>query len=390
MQVFRTYFKILKTQMVAILIYVGLFLGLTIMMSSSVQDEKEEFEPSKVKIMIVNRDGQSSFIEGFLEHIKEYVTLVETDEEEDARRDALFFRKVEYILTIPEGFTESFLAGEEVSLMKQSVPDSMKAVSVDSTIDNYFNMARVYLKHIPELNYDKLNAYVKENLKEETQVEFNIAIEDEVNHSNEYNKNYFNYLGYIAIAAFIIGVSMVMLSFHGVDIRRKHFASPLTGRSMNAQLIFANLLFVLAYLVVFVVAGYILNRNRMVNVNTILTWINAFVFSLTALSISYLVGITVKSRKAIAAIATALSLSLAFISGIFVPQEYLGASVLRVASFTPTYWYVKANDAIETISSFQWTEVSKVYGFMGIQLGFAAAIISIALVVSKRKRQQQF
>ena len=149
MQVFRTYFKILKKQMVAILIYAGLFLGLTILMSSSVQDEKEEFKATKVKIMIVNEDGQNSLIDGFLEHIKEYVTLVETEADEDARRDALFFRKVVYILTIPKGFTEGFLAGEEVSLVKQSVPDSMNAVSVDSAIDNYFNMARVYLKHIP-------------------------------------------------------------------------------------------------------------------------------------------------------------------------------------------------------------------------------------------------
>jgi ABC-2 type transport system permease protein len=390
MQVFRTYFKILKKQMVAILIYAGLFLGLSILLSSSATEEKVEFEPSKVNVMIVNEDGQNSFIDGFLDHFKEYVTLIETEEDEDARRDALFFRKVVYILTIPEGFTEGFLTGEEVSLIKQSVPDSIDAMSVDTTIDNYFNMARVYIKHVPELSYDKLNAYIEENLKAQTQVAFSIARVDEIGYSNEYNKNYFNYLGYINIAAFITGVSIVMLSFHGIDIRRKHFASPLTGRSMNAQLLFANLLFILAYLVIFIVAGYFLNKHRVVNANTILTWINAFVFSLTALSISYLVGITVKSRKAIAAIATALSLSLAFISGIFVPQEYLGASVLRVASFTPTYWFVKANNAIETISSFQWTEASKVYGFMGIQLGFAAAIISIALVVSKRKRQQQF
>jgi len=181
-----------------------------------------------------------------------------------------------------------------------------------------------------------------------------------------------------------------MVSFHGIDIRRRHFASPLTGRSMNAQLILGNLVFVLAYLLVFIVAGYVLNPNRMLNANTVLSWMNATVFALCAFSMSYLVGITVKSRKAIAAISTALSLSLAFLSGIFVPQEFLGASVLKVASFTPTYWFVKANNALEMITTFKWSDISNVVGYMAIQIGFAAAIISVALVVSKRKRQQAY
>jgi len=120
----------------------------------------------------------------------------------------------------------------------------------------------------------------------------------------------------------------------------------------------------------------------------VLYWVNATVFALTALSLSYLVGITVKSRKAVAALSTALSLSLAFISGMFVPQEYLGDSVLKVASFTPTYWYIKANNSIMNITNFKWDNISGIIAMMAIQLGFAAAIISIAMVVSKRKSQQ--
>jgi ABC-2 type transport system permease protein len=390
MQVFKVYNKILKKQMASILIYAALFFWITIMISSSRNNENAKFEPSKVKITVVNEDGQSNLIDGFLKHMEKYVEFVEIDNNEDARKDALFFRKVVYILTIPKDFTEGFLAEDEAQLSKQIIPDSVEAITVDSAIDNYFNMVNIYLKHAPELNYDELNAYVKQNLEEETMVAFDVVIDDESSNSNSYNKNYFNYLGYIIISAFITGVSIVMVSFHGIDIRRRHFASPLTGRSMNVQLILGNLVFVLAYLLVFIVAGYLFNPYKMMNANTVLSWMNAIVFALCAFSMSYLVGITVKSRKAIGAISTALSLSLAFLSGIFVPQEYLGASVLKVASFTPTYWYVKANNALEMITTFKWTDISTVVGYMAIQIGFAAAIISIALVVSKRKRQQAY
>jgi ABC-2 type transport system permease protein len=345
---------------------------------------------SKANIAIVNEDGDSSLTDGFLKYMEKYVNFVDVEDSESARKDALFFRKIVYILTIPEGFSEDFLTNGEVQLDKQNVPDSIEAITVDNAINNYFNMANVYRKHVPELNYEELNTYVEQNLKEETQVAFDVEVEDEVSSSNTFNKYFYNYLGYIIISGFITGVSIVLVSFHGIDIRRRHFASPLTSRSLNAQLILGNLLFVLGYLLLFIVAGYLLNPYRILNINMLLTWTNLAAFALSALSISYLVGITVKSRKAISAISTALSLSLAFLSGIFVPQEYLGSSVLRVASFTPTYWYVKANNALETISSAKWEDVSQVVGYMAIQIGFAAAIISVALVVSKRKRQQAF
>ncbi len=391
MQVFKAYFKILKKQMVAILIYAGLFLGITIMVNmNQTKVDKEEFSIKKVPIMVVNEDGQNDFIDSFLKHMENYVTLVETEEDIEARQDALFYRKVRYIMTIPKGFTEAFLAGDEIALTKQTIPDSIESVSVDNTVNNYLNMAKVYLKHEPELNYDQLNIYIEKNLQEETEVAFSVVQEDAVENSNRFNVNYYNYLAYIIIAGFISAVSIIMFYFNGIDVRRKHSASPLTAKNMNFQLIFANFVFVMMYLIVFIVAGSFLNPGHRMNGNTILFWINAFTFSLTALSISYLIGITVKSKKAVSAIATAVSLSLAFISGVFVPQEYLGASVLKLASFTPAYWYVKANNTIANLVNISGTELAETLGYMAIQLGFAAAIISIALVVSKRKRQQAF
>jgi ABC-2 type transport system permease protein len=376
--------------MTSIIIYAVVFLSITIAITASIKVENESFKPSKVKIMVINKDGDSSLIDGFLKYLGKYASFVEPKDNEDDIKEALFFKEVQYVLTIPEGFKENFQNNEPVQLGKQIIPNSIEAIAIDNAVDNYFNMARVYLKDVPNIDYDKLNSYLEKNLAEETQVNLNVEVKDDVTYSNGYNMNFFNYLGYIIISAFITGVSLVMFFFQGIDIRRRHSASPITSRSMNMQLIFANMIFVFVYLLIFIIASYVLNRNRMINANTLLTWLNALVFSLTALSISYLVGIAVTSRKAIQAISTALSLSLAFIIGIFVPQEYLGAPVLRVASFTPTYWYVKANNEIFLIKSLKISEISHILGYMGIQLGFAAAIISIALVVSKRKRQQAF
>jgi ABC-2 type transport system permease protein len=147
---------------------------------------------------------------------------------------------------------------------------------------------------------------------------------------------------------------------------------------------------VFSYLVIFIVAGFISNPFRRVDVNLLLYCINAVVFAITTLSLSYLIGISVTSKKAVSAISTAISLSLAFISGMFVPQEFLGESVLRLASFTPTYWYIKVNNTIVSLTGYQWDNVSEILAMMAVQIGFAAAFISIVMVVSKRKSQQAY
>jgi ABC-2 type transport system permease protein len=388
MQVFNAYFKILKTQVVSIMIYAGLFLMLTILFTSNINENTEQFETKKVPVMVINEDGDNSLINGFLNYLGDYVTFVEPKEDDAAIRDALYNRAVSYVLMIPAGFSESFYKSGELSLTKRTAPNSMEAISIDNAIDNYFNITKVYLGYLPEATAEEINDYVRANLLEQTTVQLSGEQNDAVSSGNSQNKYYFNYLGYIMIAIFITSVSTVMFSFHGLDIRRRHFASPITVRELNVQLILANLIFVMIYMAVFIAAGYILNKQRIMNANTVLFWLNSFTFALVILSVSYLIGISVKSRKAISAISTAASVGLAFLSGMFVPQEFLGSPVLKVASFTPVYWFVKANNAIETVTQATWSQLSGIASYMAIQLGFAAAIISIALVVSKRKRQQ--
>ena len=107
-----------------------------------------------------------------------------------------------------------------------------------------------------------------------------------------------------------------------------------------------------------VIFGFILNIDNMMSYNGLLLCINALVFTISALSISYLVGLLIKSRNAQSAIANVLSLGFSFLSGVFIPQELLSDKALAIASFNPTYWYVKANNVIGTLSNFSFDNLS--------------------------------
>lgn len=388
MQVFKTYFKVLKKMLPAIMIYATVFLIILVLINIfMVQDENKQFENSKVSAVIINNDGDSSFIDGFIKYMESYVEFVDVEHSEEAINDALFYREIVLAITIPKGFTDEFVSGGRPELIKETAPD-LGALSIDNTVNAYFNTAAMYLRHNPELTMEEINSNIDKSLTLATKVSIDTQKNKAVADSSEYNLSYYNYLAYIMIACFIIGVSSVMLSFNNLEIKRRHHSSPISIKNFNFQLILGNLCFILCYMVLFIVAGYILNPFKNIDANTLLYWANALIFSIAVLSLSYLIGITVKSKNAVQALSTMVSLSLAFLSGIFVPQEFLGATVLKVASFTPSYWYVKGNHNISSIDEYDWNSLSKVFSDMIIQLGFAAAIFAIALVISKRNSRQ--
>lgn len=86
------------------------------------------------------------------------------------------------------------------------------------------------------------------------------------------------------------------------------------------------------------------------------------------------------------AAANVFSLGTCFISGVFVPQALLGKTVLTIASFTPTYWYVKSNNDIANMVNFKIEKLMPIFVNMLIIIGFAVAVLAVTLVVIKQKR----
>lgn len=387
MQVFSTYFKIMKKKLVSLILYGVMFIGITLIITFAlIRDNSDNFSVTKVPVLLINQDEDNEFIDAFTSYLEDYVEYIDVRDDEGARKDALFYNEVHYILTIPEGFTDAFLNGHEIMLAKEVLPDRMDSVqSVDSAIDNYLNMAKNYISYNPGSGISELIDFLHMNSIPETKVTIDAGKKDTIN-AAEFNNYYFNYLGYIMIVCFILGISTVMMSFHDSELRRRQIASPVTSRSFNLQLILANLIFVLVYLVIFIIIGYLCNPYRQFDISLVLTWINALIYAVVVLCISFIIGISVKGKNAVQALSTGLSLGMAFLTGMFVPQEFLGEAVIRVGSFIPSYWYVRANDTISDLNNYNNKNLYPVFQYMAIQIGFIAVLLAIVLVIAKRKR----
>ena len=81
-----------------------------------------------------------------------------------------------------------------------------------------------------------------------------------------------------------------------------------------------------------------------------------------------------------------LGLGMAFLGGVFVPQNMLSDEVLAVARFLPTYWYVRANNMLAGFST-EIFDMHLYWNAIGIQLLFALTAFALTLVASKLKHQ---
>lgn len=384
MPVFNLCLKIIKKNLPSMSIYVGVFLVIsTLIATLSTTTKQTGFSEAKTKIALIAEE-ETPLILGLKDELSKIADFVEVGDEREDLQDALFFRRVNYILRVPEGFTERFMAGEEVSLEKTIVPNAIANVYVDMKIEQYLNMARLYAGQNPGMHSETLWTYLAEDLDINTRVQ--IKAQEESATDRSYMMNYFNYLAYTFMSVVILGISAIMLVFNNLDVRRRNACAPIGAGKINLQFILANGVFTLACWVIMVGFCLVFDYKNISSTNTLYFVLNSFVFALCACGISFLVGNLAKGRESISAITNVITMGPCFISGVFVPQEFIGAGVLRIASFTPTYWYVRANGKIAEITRFNGSNLKDiVYCFM-VELGFAVALFAIALVVGKRKR----
>lgn len=385
MQIYKVFFKVVYKNLPQIMIYVVVFVSMAAAFANMYSNPVDiNFAETKANIAFINYDTDSRIAEGLKNYLSKNANIVNIPDDTKKLQDALFFRRVEYIVRVPEGFTEGLVGGKEVQLEKTTFPGSASGIHLDNIINKYLNTVKIYSSNIENISFEQLLSYVDADLSQETEVRFNSSINATPKHQNVVY--YYNYLAYSMFAILILGVCSVAIVFNNKDLKKRNLCSPVRLKNMNFQMVLANISFALLTWFALVFASFIMYRSYMFTVRGLLFLLNSLVFTFAALSISYLIANVIKSRGAMSAAANVVSLGTCFISGIFVPQVFLGKTVLRIASFTPNYWYVKSNNIIADLSYFNMENLAPVFMNMLIIIGFAVAMLSVTLAVIKQRR----
>ncbi|MDF2881441.1 MAG: hypothetical protein K0R54_1998 [Clostridiaceae bacterium] len=385
MQVYKAFFKVIYKNLSQIMIYVVIFLLFGVILSKTYTNPvNTNFTETKVNIAFVNHDTNSKLVEGLKDYLSKNANIINIPDNTKSLQDALFFRQVEYIVNVPEGFTEALISGKNVQLEKTALPSSASGVYMDNIINKYLNTAKTYKDNMRDLSDEQLVTYVDKDLSQKTEVK----IERSASEASKDDRciYYYNYLAYSLFAILILGVCSVMMVFNNTDLKKRNLCSPIKLRNMNFQMIMGNISFAILAWLALIFTSLIMYTGNMFTERGLLLILNSFIFTLAALSISYLIGNIIKSRGAMSAAANVVSLGTCFISGVFVPQVLLGKTVLKIASFTPTYWYVKSNNDIGNLVNFKIENLMPIFNNMLIIIGFAAAVLAVTLVVIKQRR----
>lgn len=381
MQVFKTFMKVAMTKMPTMLMYTVIFFIINVMMISSFAKDDNMYKSTQLKICIVNEDNTPAS-EALVDYIGKIHKIVDIETDKDTILDALYYGRVNYVLTIKEGYAEKLANGEKDNLFSNNtVPGVYATELIDSQLNNYINVVSSYITGGNSL--DDAVSKAGTALSQEVSVTINTFSTFEGDGYSVGSYYFMQYLPYIFISIMISAFCPVLLVMNKKEIRNRTNCSAITNSKQTFQTMLGLGILCMSVWLVFMIGHGILYSFD-VNEKIMLAVLNSFVFLLISAGLTLFLSVLITSRKAVDIIANTISLGMSFLCGIFVPQNLLGDGVLSAARFLPAYWYVKANDMLAGMSD-ETYDPSKFLLYVGIQALFALVFFSLTLLISRLK-----
>src|SRR5690554_1995488 len=294
MTVFNLYLKILNKNKIAIIVYIVIFTILTLIMVNTIYVQ-DSFSNTKVDIAFID-DDNTEYTNNLKDYISDYAVIKNIKKED--LEDAFFYRDIEMIIEIPQGFTNSLASENKLNIETKTIPDSAQSVTLQRAMEKYINLSRVYIEN--DLKTDNLHQSLKDILDNEAKVNINSKIK--VDYTN--SEFYFNYLAYVLLAMLVTVIGSIMTSFRPIEIKRRNNLGSVSNKKMNLILLISNLLLGIFIWLIFIIISIILYSDIMLKTNGLLLMINCLIFLFTVISIAYLFVVIFKSGNVIGALAT--------------------------------------------------------------------------------------
>lgn len=377
MVVFKNYFKIAKKFLPTIIMYTVI---LTLFAYTFVSSGNENiyFAASKPKMVIINNDHETTLLMTFSNYISEVAELKTlSDTEENTIKDALFYRDIDYIIIIPENFTQDFLNGLEPKIETMKVPDSYSSTYSEMLLNRFLNIARVYSS--VGMSEEEMSESIVSGLKNEA----NVKIIESDRSKQQSIALFYNFLNYILLALCIQIIATIMTSFNTEEIKKRHFVSRIPYKKLLTQLFLGNSCFVVLMWILYVSLSFVLFGPIIFSINGLLMIINLAVFCFACLGFGFLIGNLVKSREAQSGIVNVVALGTSFISGAFVSQEFLGGFVLGLARVFPSYYYIKNNNDLAILKALDFNSLLPIFINMIIVCIFGILFFIVTIVIKK-------
>ena len=380
MTVFKTFLKILNKNKFVVILYTVILLVFGI---SNMQTENNamNFVATKPDVLIVNNDEEKGITKDLIKYITKNSSVVQVEKTEEKINDALFYRDVNYVIYIPEGYNADFMNGENPEIEIKSTGDYMASFE-EMILKRYIRVANIYQKSIK--NEDELIQKINETLSKKAQVE--IASKLDTDAASKASQ-YYNFASYSILACLLLVVGLILNTFNEEKIRKRIIISSTNYKAHNKMLLLSNCCYSVVLWLFYVVISFFIIGDFIFTKYGLVYIINSFLLTICATTIAFFIGNFVNNKEAINGIVNVVALGSSFLCGAFVPMEMLPNFVIKIAHLLPTYYYIKSNDILKTLEEFNFETLKPIFINMGAILAFSLLFIVLTNMVSKKKNR---
>ena len=381
MTVFKTFLKILNKNKLIVILYTVFLIGFG-GFNMQTSENSTNFVQSKPDILIINNDEEKGIAKDLIKYVTENSNIVDIKNDEEAINDALFYRDVNYIIYIPENYSEDFMNGKNPEISIKSTGDYQASLA-EMLLSRYIKVANTYKQSIDD--EDELISKINETLSKQTEVEITSTLD-----TNSLSKAtfYYNFASYSILACLVYVICLILASFKDEKIQKRTIVSSMNYKKHNRQLLLSNSLFSLILWIFYVALSFVLIGDVMFSNQGLIYMLNSFIFTICATTMAFFIGNLVTNKNAVNGIVNVVALGSSFLCGAFVPMRWLPDSVLKIAHILPSYYYIDTNEALTSLEMFNLETLKPLIINMTIVLGFSVAFIVLANIVARKKRKK--
>ncbi len=372
MQVFKAFFKIVKTDLPVMIMYLAISIGFSFIFASQGSPADEVFSSKKADVCVVDR-AQTDYSKAVCKFFEKTCEIVELEDNIDAYQDALFFMDIDLLAIL----------GEDGSIKLTSAPGSMDGTYANMQLKMFLNTLDAY-KSAGTDTAEAADLALK-SLDIGTDVSFTTSSSGNGTDKLGF-KSFYTFMPYGLLAALIHCIGSIMIVFNKKDLKSRMECSSLSLRSKNFSLVACCITVTMAIWLLYNILIAVVYGSEWFSDPLIGYYIlNSLMMALAGLSIGFFVGMISSHEEHISIFVVSLSVGLSFLGGVFVPLSIMGSGVKVISRFTPTYWYITTLDALAP-SAVMTSSVREAFmqGTL-IQLAFSAAFLGLAFFISKMK-----
>lgn len=371
MNLSKTFLKILWKKKPSILLFMAVFLVMSYMLVASGNNPSDSFGiNTRYSMGIVNRAQDDETMAELEVYLEDVFKVVEVKDDDSVLREGIIADMYDYVLVIDENR----------QLSSYSKEANASAIAANMRIQEFLNAKELVDKVGVEIPSDEFISTLTENVE----VHFLGGSKEEADRIAKM-ETFYNFGAYTLLGMIISSIFIGYKNFKDQGISDRIMVSGTPRSKMELDLFLSSMVVVFIIWMTFAITSILYFRELIFTQKGLLMLLNSFVFCIPVTAIAFLVSSLINNDTALNASSNVIAMVLSFISGIFVPIEFIAPFLIRISTIFPAYWYVKGNRLIAT----SYIDYDNLFRSYGVMILMGVGLVCLTLILAKTKEKNQ-